>query len=605
MMATILPVPRRQTLHSGCYRVTEPITISLAADLHRDSIGAFRRFADALPIAASVAAPSGGGSPAGIVLTTHPDLGCDESYRLDITQQRVTVAGAGAPGLFYGLQTLLQIAAAEGSTWRCRTIEDAPQLRVRGLSLDVSRGKVPTRATLERLIDRIAALKINHLQLYVEHTFDFAFDPDIARDCSPLTADDITALDAYCRDRHVDFVPSLACFGHMGRILSLPRYRHLAEIPARSDWESQTWHERLRGLTINARDLEARQMLQTMLDEFLPLFAGGFANIGADETHDLGRGANEEYCRRAGRGRLYVDHLNFLADLCRRHGKRMMFWGDIIRSFPHLIDELPEDVVLLDWGYEADSAFPAAGHLARRNRDVYVCPGTTGWKRLMNAMGTAGVNIAAAAKAAQQHDATGMVVADWGDHGHFNMLACSFPAIAHAASLAWNPAPLDTASLDAAVDAILCGRPQTGCMPALRNVARAGETVETWPALYDDLAASAKSAPMGVDQAYALKADVHAALPLVSQMRDEQDRHEWQLACRASALLADKTLMLRSLSRRDPERATALRRFADDVDAFSADYATAWHAYNRPCRLLETTAVLDRIARRTRSLIAS
>ena len=59
-------------------------------------------------------------------------------------------------------------------------------LAYRGLMLDVSRGKVPTLATLLALVDGLAAHKYNQLQLYIEHTFDFPSHPDIGAGTDPL-----------------------------------------------------------------------------------------------------------------------------------------------------------------------------------------------------------------------------------------------------------------------------------------------------------------------------------------------------------------------------------------------------------------------------------
>ena len=233
--------------------------------------------------------------------------GPPQGYTLTVDAQGVRLAASDAAGLFYGRQTLRQLWRQFGRHLPRLRIEDFPAFLHRGYSLDISRGRVPRMATLKALADRMATLKMNQLQLYIEHVFDFAFDPDIGAGSDPLTARDIRALDEYCRALHIELVPSLACFGHMGRILSLPAYRKLAESewPAR-DWESAPWRMRLRGATLNPRLEGSRRLLRNMLDEFLPLFSSVHFNMGGDETYDLGRGANAAYVRRHGSAALYV-----------------------------------------------------------------------------------------------------------------------------------------------------------------------------------------------------------------------------------------------------------------------------------------------------------
>lgn len=74
--------------------------------------------------------------------------------------------------------------------------------------LDISRSKVPTLATLRDLAGRLASWKINQLQLYMEHTFPYTGHEDVWRDASPISPDEILSLDAYCRERHIELVPT-------------------------------------------------------------------------------------------------------------------------------------------------------------------------------------------------------------------------------------------------------------------------------------------------------------------------------------------------------------------------------------------------------------
>ncbi len=510
-------------------------------------------------------------------LSAHVDANVPrEGYQIDTTPDNVTISHADRSGLFHALQTLRQIVERAPNPIPCFSIEDHPDLPLRGLSLDVSRGKVPTLETLLGLVDRLAQLKMNHLQLYVEHTFAFAFDPDISANCSPLTPDDLSTLDAHCRARCINLVPSLATFGHMGRILSIPRYQHLADIPAEGPWDDQSWLQRQRGLTLDPTNPESRKLLDTMLAEFLPLFSAPFANVNADETHDLGMGRSKSRANHVGKGRLYVDHLKFLADRCEAHGKQMMFWGDIIRNHAALLHELPEDAVLLDWGYEPDSEFPALTSPHRHERDVIPCPGTSGWKRIINDYDAAETNMANAANAAQTHHAAGMIVTDWGDDGHFNLLSCSLPMFAVAANHAWNTdARTRDESLDDAINRWLLGDRANNQFASLRHIAGALSGSFSWQLLRDT-----RGNGLTDSQRHALSILVndHAPISLDADV-DTLVADEWNLTIEAARLLAAKN-----------RHASA--GWNGRVDEFCEQYADIWRRANKPHRLNDILVAL-------------
>ena len=159
-----------------------------------------------------------------------------QGYRLQITPQRVHLTASDAAGLFYGVMTLKQMLRQSAGELPCGQIDDYPDFPSRGVMLDISRDKVPTLETLFALIDELAEWKINHLELYTEHTFAYRNHREVWAQASPMTGEDILRLDAYCRERFIELVPNQNSFGHMHRWLKLPRYRHLAECPDGFDW---------------------------------------------------------------------------------------------------------------------------------------------------------------------------------------------------------------------------------------------------------------------------------------------------------------------------------------------------------------------------------
>jgi hexosaminidase len=140
-----------------------------------------------------------------------------QGYELRIGRDAVDLAAADDAGFFYGAVTLAQLAALYDGDLPAGVVRDYPDLPVRGVMLDISRDKVPTTAALHALIDRLASLKVNQLQLYSEHTFAYRDHPEVHAAASPLDAEEIVALDAYCSERHVELVPNQNCLGHMNR----------------------------------------------------------------------------------------------------------------------------------------------------------------------------------------------------------------------------------------------------------------------------------------------------------------------------------------------------------------------------------------------------
>ncbi|MCU0772475.1 MAG: beta-N-acetylhexosaminidase [Verrucomicrobia bacterium] len=302
--------------------------------------------------------------------------------------------------------------------------------------LDVSRGRVPKLETLKQLATDLAGFKVNELQLYVEHTFAYRGHREVWRDWGALTGADLRKLDAHCRSVGIDLVPTQNSFGHLRYFLEHESLKPLAEIQEPYPSPDGTFLRYPSTLAPNHRG--TLPFLRGLYDELLPNFSSSFFNVGCDETWDLGRGQSRTLCRRKGQGRVYLDFLLQIHREVRKRGKRMMFWGDIILKYPALIRHLPQDVIALNWGYEADHPFDHEARLfARAGIPFYVCPGTSTWQTMIGRNDNALANLARAARAGQRHGAIGYLITDWGDGGHPQPLAVSYPAYLAGAALAW------------------------------------------------------------------------------------------------------------------------------------------------------------------------
>jgi len=359
-----------------------------------------------------------------------------EVYTLAITEKGIRIEG-GEAGVFYAQETLKQLLQA-GDNLPCLKIEDSPALQVRGVYLDVTRGKVPTLATLKRTVDRLASYKINQLQLYVEDCVLFDSAPAL-RHPSPLTKDEIRALDAYCRERHIDLVPSLSTFGHLFNLLECPEYKHLRELPELTDGPDMYWIHKMAHHTLDVSQEESFTLISAIIDEYTALFSSGTFNICCDETFDLGNGKNKELAAKVGKGKLYSDFLLRLITHVKSKGKTVQFWGDILLEHPEFLEVIPEGCIFLNWDYEKNTPEEKTKTFAKTNVQQLLCSGTSGWNRFANNYDIAFKNIEISTAYAVKYNTLGTLCTDWGDFGHINQLTYSIPPLAYSLSLAWNP----------------------------------------------------------------------------------------------------------------------------------------------------------------------
>jgi hexosaminidase len=364
-----------------------------------------------------------------------------QGYRLRIDDAGIMAEASDREGLSYAAITLAQLLRQHGKSLPLCEIEDSPDFPIRGVMLDVSRDKVPTMETLYWLIDHLAELKYNHLQLYIEHAFAYQNHAEVWKDASPLTAEEIRALDAYCRERCIDLVPNQNSFGHLERWLAHPRYLHLAELPqggAPLPWGGF----QAKPASLCPTDPRSFEFLGELYDEYLPNFSSPLFNVGCDEPFDLrGAGRSQEQVKQVGEGRVYLDTILKLHAMVSKRGKKMAFWGDIIIAHPELVPEVPQDALVLEWGYEADHPFDAHGaHFAASKIPFCVCPGTSSWNSLGGRTDNMRGNIRSAAENGLKHSACGLIVCDWGDWGHWQPLSLSFPGFVYAAGVSWNGA---------------------------------------------------------------------------------------------------------------------------------------------------------------------
>ena len=348
-----------------------------------------------------------------------------QGYVLRIERSGVDLAGGDDAGLFYGAATLGQLVRLGEGTLPLGEVRDHPDLPVRGVMLDISRDKVPTMTTLQGLVDRLAAMKVNQVQLYSEHTFAYTNHRDVHAAASPLDAAEILELDAFCRARHVELVPNQNCLGHMNRWLAHDRYRPLAIEP---DGFVDPFGISRRPMTIEPTNPGSLTLVRELLGELLPLFSSRRVHVGLDEAWELPHARIGDF----------LEWVRTLRSLPELEGHEVLMWGDMVSAHAEDIAALPDGVTVCEWGYDDGHPFDERGAaLAAAGVPFWVAPGTSSWLSILGRVSNAMADCRQAAAAALAHGGAGFLNTDWGDCGHLQQAVISEPGLAYGAAVSW------------------------------------------------------------------------------------------------------------------------------------------------------------------------
>ena len=333
-----------------------------------------------------------------------------------------------------------------------------------GYMLDISRSKVPTLEMLKTMVDVLAAAGFAEFQLYTENTFAYKGHEEAWRDWSPVTPEDVRALDAYAWEKGVKLIANQNSFGHLEKWLMHAKYRDLlAETPNGYRVE----HPKLYNpnpCAICPTDPKSLEFLADLYDQLLPNFSHSTEiNVGCDEVWDIfdRNGRSAKVAAEIGVPNLYMKHLLNVNSLVAKRGKRMAFWADMVLRDPELIAKLPAGVNALQWGYGSERS--TAGYTAefegrcqalrRRGISYTVCPSTLTYKGALFDLPEAFGNIRIAAESAAKFGAEGLLLTEWGDGGHANAFLSSLVQIVYTGLLCRNK-PHDEASVIAKVNEI-------------------------------------------------------------------------------------------------------------------------------------------------------
>jgi hexosaminidase len=353
-----------------------------------------------------------------------------EGYVLIVNKKHRLLAANSEAGLFYGLQTVKQLTRSKWNT--SLTIVDWPSFDHRVVYDDISRGPIPTVEYIKQQIERMAELKINYLSFYIEHIVQPLSHPDFAPSNGKLTIPQIKELSAYAATYHMKLIGSFQSFGHFEKILALPQYKSMGETST----------------LISPLDPAAKKFLADVIGELCDAFSAPYFNVNCDETFDLTKGRSKPYIDSVGPAKFYADHLKFLYDIVKSHGKRMMMWGDVALQHEEILDMLPKDVIYLTWEYGDKKSFdPWIQPFVKRNLEFMVCPGILNSYRMFPDMAMAKANIKGFLEQGKQNGSTGAFTTIW-DDGATYLFAADWYGVYVAAEKSWNVSAASDSSFD-------------------------------------------------------------------------------------------------------------------------------------------------------------
>lgn len=296
----IIPTPQSLVQHDGFFRLGSNTAIAAAspeAKTVAEFFAAKMRTATGLNIQVA--------EKGNIQLSVDPslDVANDEGYTLDVTKDGAVVVAKTAQGLFYGMQSFLQLLPAEiespskvnGIAWQAPavSIKDAPRFGYRGIMLDPCRHFMPVE-NVKKYLDVLSLFKMNRMHWHLTDDQGWRIEikkyPKLTEIASKridgegtehsgyYTQEEIKEIVKYAADRFITVVPELELPGHeMAAIAAYPNLSCKGEQGTpRVIWGVED-------IVMCPGKEDMFTFLQDVIDEMVPLFPSEYFHIGGDE----------------------------------------------------------------------------------------------------------------------------------------------------------------------------------------------------------------------------------------------------------------------------------------------------------------------------------
>lgn len=317
----------------------------------------------------------------------------DEGYTLDATDKLVSIKAKTAKGLFYGMQTLMQLLPAEiesttvvnGIAWTlpCVTIKDEPRFAYRGIMLDPCRHFIPVE-NIKKQLDVLALFKINQFHWHLTEDQGWRIEikkyPKLTEIGSKrvdgegteyggfYTQEQIKEVVAYASERFINVIPEIELPGHaLAAISAYP------DLSCKGDSLSPRIIWGVEEDVYCAGKEETFKFLEDVIAEVVPLFPGEYFHIGGDECPKV-RWEKCPLCQKRMReNKLKNEHelqsyfVQRIEKVLASHGKKMIGWDEILEG------GLAPSATVMSWRGE-DGGIAAAS----MDHDVIMTPGSNG-----------------------------------------------------------------------------------------------------------------------------------------------------------------------------------------------------------------------------------
>ena len=286
-------------------------------------------------------------------------LGKKEAYILSVTPQQIRITGNDEAGVFYGIQTLLQLAGQSPVIPACR-VTDSPRFEYRGLHLDVGRNMFPL-SFLKKYIDLMAYYKLNTFHWHLTEDQGWRIEikkyPELQRvaayrnetlighkkdsphrfDGVPYggfyTQEEVKELVRYAAERHITIIPEIEMPGHASAALAA--YPHLGCRGV--EYHTATFWGVFDEVFCAGKD-STFLFLEDVLDEVLALFPSRYIHIGGDECPKT-RWEQCPHCQKRMRDHQLKDEHELQSYFIRRiekyvnsRGREIIGWDEILEG---------------------------------------------------------------------------------------------------------------------------------------------------------------------------------------------------------------------------------------------------------------------------------
>lgn len=349
-----------------------------------------------------------------------------EAYEIVITVQGAGITSRSSAGIYYGVQTLLQMV--EGSPAKAllpeARVHDWPSLAYRGFMMDMSHCQLPRLDEIKKQLDFLALWKTNQYYFYNEATIQLDGYPLLVLD-GQMTQSQVREIIEYARLRHIDVIPCLELYGHTHDLFRLEEFSELAVIP--------------HGGEFDPRRPGVVEVLKDWIPQYARLFPSPFFHIGFDETWMLEIQAGKVGMKPE---ELYLEQFERVGKMVKEQGKIVMAWADMFEKYPSIVPRLPSDTVLLPWHYSPLKDYSSVfGPFVKSNLQTVSTAAVKNWNWIVPDLYGTFENIDALLAAGRQNKTAGFLNTGWTDDT-LVLMRMTRPGIAYGAIAAWqSPLP--------------------------------------------------------------------------------------------------------------------------------------------------------------------